>query len=1027
MADNTPIKWAYPFPAKPTSTGSSASDTSNPELYFQALAKAKDGFYPMGASGLWHGGVHFDEGTATCLDQSEVKCIADGEVIAYRIDEQYPRTTYGEGPTAVHLPFSTGFVLVKHLLKFPALPVEPSTDEAAVTTPTATPELTFYSLYMHLLDWAGYQAQPSMKRPSFWGNGLCKVKADAPDKLQGLNVRAHYKVALGHADRSAYENILATLPRGTIVEAEGGPEAEHDNWIKLSSITPAIDGLEPSNCWAYKPEMKSLGDSRYLVSEGAKDPIAPTQQGLNVRSARSKGDIIAFLPVGAQLRISSDGAASKYRKLEEIISGAPVPALSADSSGKLPGYVWLGSLETSNEPKAHDGSVVVLDQPVAIKAGELIGHIGQYQNFDDARPRSVLHLQTFTCDDLPAFIEQCRSLAEKLPDDQKTLIKVHVDTKMAQAPAADSTVAAEQNVRLCSDSPKEGCWAKVQQYVELKAKKAGFGAYDSAKNCYPMDAAKKAELASEFGLAEDELPDSAEFLLESYKDDGSDMHSGKSGIPATHVRRKVGLRLKTPLWVQRSQLSENGQRVSTSGELPAWKDFPLSNGLDGKLCGYERILPRASWSSLDHQHKAIAPDNIRWWYVNVADASGKDISGWAPELDPIITLHSPWEWPGFTSIEDHQPLDAQLARQLNAEGSLRGSEPERYQTKIDATERGLVLSKLYEIIDLPGTDNRKDGKLTAEEIRAALGKPWLAQQLSQLVTKYESEWFWSEGKWSALDELLTPNLEQKNANWESEKKRIETLSWWKSLDEKLAESAIGKIWHIHPLGLVNKFQNKIRCYCYEQGIVDAPCMQGIQDVTKDHFESLATQLNVEREVLRAIAVAETGDKSPFKEFVPGERHARILYERHYMRRLLLKSGMTHSQINNLSTTEPKIVHAYESNYSYGTEQQQYERLKRARELNFDAANMSCSWGKFQVMGEYYTHLYKSTQELVDAQNFCALQHLQYFKVFLTEEKKMLNSMQSKNWTSIAEKYNGLNQIGYDVKIENAYNDLKESW
>ncbi|MDG9923403.1 MULTISPECIES: hypothetical protein [unclassified Pseudomonas] len=487
MADNTPIKWAYPFPAKPASSGSSAGDTNNPELYFQALAKAKDGFYPMGASGLLHGGVHFDEGTATCLDQSEVKCIADGEVIAYRIDEQYPRTTYGEGPTAVHLPFSTGFVLVKHQLKFPALQVKPGTEEAVDTTPTATPELTFYSLYMHLMDWAGYQTKPSMKRPSFWGNGLCKVKADAPDRLQGLNVRAHYKVALGHADRSAYENILATLPRGTVVEAASGPEAEQRDWIKLASITPAIDGLEPSNCWAYKPEMKSLGDNRYLVSEGAKDPIAPTQQGLNVRSASSKGDIIALLPVGAQLRISSDGAASKYRKLEEIISGAPVPPLSADSSGKLPGYVWLDSLETSNEPKAHDGSVVVLDQPVAIKAGELIGHIGQYQNFDDARPRSVLHLQTFTCDDLPAFIEQCRSLAEKLPDDQKTLIKVHVDTKMAQAPAADSTVAAERNVRLCSDSPKEGCWAKVQQYVELKAKKAGFGAYDSAKNCYPMD------------------------------------------------------------------------------------------------------------------------------------------------------------------------------------------------------------------------------------------------------------------------------------------------------------------------------------------------------------------------------------------------------------------------------------------------------------------------------------------------------------------------------------------------------------
>lgn len=79
------------------------------------------------------------------------------------------------------------------------------------------------------------------------------------------------------------------------------------------------------------------------------------------------------------------------------------------------------------------------------------------------------------------------------------------------------------------------------------------------------------------------------------------------------------------------------------------------------------------------------------------------------------------------------------------------------------------------------------------------------------------------------------------------------------------------------------------------------------------------------------------------------------------------------------------------------------------------------------MGEYYKHIYKTTAELVKAQNYCALQHLQYYKIFLTEEKRMLDSMRAKNWTEIAEKYNGRNQVGYDTKIENAYYKLKESW
>jgi len=146
-----------------------------------------------------------------------------------------------------------------------------------------------------------------------------------------------------------------------------------------------------------------------------------------------------------------------------------------------------------------------------------------------------------------------------------------------------------------------------------------------------------------------------------------------------------------------------------------------------------------------------------------------------------------------------------------------------------------------------------------------------------------------------------------------------------------------------------------------------------------------------------------------------------------MKRLAATQGVTPEIISDIESTEPKIIHSYDSSYRYGSDSEQYERLVRAREINFDAANMSCSWGKFQVMGEYYHHLYESTHELVDAQNYCAMQHLQYFKVFLTKEKRMLQSMVDKDWLAIARKYNGTGQIGYDEKIEDAYNSLKNEW
>ncbi|MBB1518555.1 glycoside hydrolase family 19 protein [Aquipseudomonas guryensis] len=801
MADHKPINWAFPFKLK-GADGAASKDITNPEVYYAALAQAKDGFYPMGASGNWHGGVHFDEATGAVLDQSEVHCIADGEVIAYRIDEQYPTTTYGEVPAVVHLPFSTGFVLVKHRLELPPKPLEPAAG-AASETPPAAPALTFYSLYMHLQDWASYQAQPTLPRPSFWVDGLCKVKADAPDKLLGLNVRAYYKVSPTNAHHSEYENILATLPRGTIVEAASGPDNEHAGWLKLTSITPAIAGLEPENCWAYKDEMKSLGSNRYLISEGAKDPIAPVQQGLNVRSATAHGDILALLPRGTQLRISNEGAAGKYRKLVEIISGTAVPPLTADSSGNLPGFVWLDSLEVTHEPKAHDGSVVVLDQPVAIKAGELIGHIGQYQNFDDNRPRSMLHLEVFSCNDVPAFISQSRAWAESLPAEQKTLIKIHKESKVIQPTAADTQIASGTDVKSAADSPTEGCWTKVQPYVVLKVNKSELGTYSSKQ--YPLNASQKSTLAGAQGIDVSELPDQVDFLMETYLADGTDPQPYVSGsIPATRPMRKIGVKLNTPVWVKRSTLNAQGQRSSTDGALDAWKNFPLSQATDGPACGFERILSKASWNHLSTDHKAVDAntEKTHWWYVTVASAAGQEISGWVPEVDLIVTEHSPWEWPGFSQIEDITPVVSQQAQALSAQGALSTEEAHSYAAQIDEAERGALFQRLFEIIDQPDAAGVRDKKLTPAEIKNALSKSWLAQQLSLLITHYESEWFSNPAKWNALDSLMAYTPGQSNSDWEKEKQRIEKLSWWATLTGKHGTNTHGKVWHFHAAGLI---------------------------------------------------------------------------------------------------------------------------------------------------------------------------------------------------------------------------------
>ncbi|KTT21019.1 hypothetical protein SB14R_21735 [Pseudomonas oryzihabitans] len=292
--------WAYPFKAK------GSQDVTDPQLYQQALAYARGGTYLLGSNGLWHGGVHFDEGTAAYLDQSRIHCIADGEVVAYRIDDKVNRFAPDEGSTPEGKTYATSFVLVRHRLEAPQLPDGRDTP----------PSLVFFSLYMHLLDWASYQADLTLPRPTFWENDRYRVQTQGGK----LNVRQA---------PSYSAPVHCELSNGSLVRIEG-----NGDWCRLLELLD--NGLTP-------------------------------------------------LPGRTQVSL---------------------------------GYVARRYLKPKAAPKAQN-SVVVLDQPFPIKAGTLLGHPGFYEG------RQQIHLETFSCDDLPAFIDRSRAWATRLPESDKTLLKIH--------------------------------------------------------------------------------------------------------------------------------------------------------------------------------------------------------------------------------------------------------------------------------------------------------------------------------------------------------------------------------------------------------------------------------------------------------------------------------------------------------------------------------------------------------------------------------------------------------------------------
>ncbi|WP_429569613.1 hypothetical protein [Paraburkholderia sp. JPY419] len=149
-----PKVWRYPFLAR------GGKEITDPQILYWALGRMEDGFFPLGVNGFPHGGVHFGAASARDLDQNAgVRVIANGEIVAFKLDDAYSHIQF----TQDHRwgMYSTGFVLVRHKMTMPPAPGSTAAQPADET-------LTFYSLYMHMADWATYLANGDLVRPGWW-------------------------------------------------------------------------------------------------------------------------------------------------------------------------------------------------------------------------------------------------------------------------------------------------------------------------------------------------------------------------------------------------------------------------------------------------------------------------------------------------------------------------------------------------------------------------------------------------------------------------------------------------------------------------------------------------------------------------------------------------------------------------------------------------------------------------------------------------------------------------------------------
>lgn len=175
------------------------------DAHYSLNEAGEGGFFPIGTNNFWHGGIHLDAGA------DPIVAIADGEVVAYRINKKAIEVTLG----GESMRYSSSFVLIHH---------ERYTPKGA--------KIDLFSLAMHLLPFDEYTAEQKNKPPALFKKHTFTVATSEDNG--GLNVREAgrgtkvVRVAkMGETVKFKNPNTVA--PGGSL--SAGWAELEGGGWI----------------------------------------------------------------------------------------------------------------------------------------------------------------------------------------------------------------------------------------------------------------------------------------------------------------------------------------------------------------------------------------------------------------------------------------------------------------------------------------------------------------------------------------------------------------------------------------------------------------------------------------------------------------------------------------------------------------------------------------------------------------------------------------------------------------------------
>jgi predicted chitinase len=299
MANTTPpntatpplkkIAFAFPFRKKGQGNGASATDITDEHDMYLLLKQEPSGSFPVSASGMWHGGIHISEaGAGQGLDiKGGVRCIADGEVIAWRLNRNYLVSTLPpqNGQPEANAQYSTGFALVQHSMEFPR-----------------GKKLTFFSLYMHLQDYAAYEADPALPWPGYWSAKyqVTQDTVDKPTTSAGGQAASADQTGLRVRATRPHGDTVGILPQGTLVslsrrEGDWGQIAEDPGALIAAAVGGYVASSAAKGKWIFLG--KEHGQPGPVVKSIMPDSVfdcvnvVPEAQRTTVKA----GDVLGYL------------------------------------------------------------------------------------------------------------------------------------------------------------------------------------------------------------------------------------------------------------------------------------------------------------------------------------------------------------------------------------------------------------------------------------------------------------------------------------------------------------------------------------------------------------------------------------------------------------------------------------------------------------------------------------------------------------------------------------------------------------